>query len=69
MQSVAQITTIGFELVIPVVVGYYLDERWDSGPWLTIVGALLGSVVAFTHLLQLAARAKKQAGSQNDPGR
>ena len=67
MQWVAQITSIGFELVVPVAVGYWLDERWGTGPWLLIVGALVGPAIAFMHLLQLAAAAKKETDSHRGP--
>lgn len=48
---------IGFQLAISVVVGVmagrYLDARWGTMPWLTIVGMLLGSGAGFWNLIRL----------------
>lgn len=48
---------IGFQLAISVVIGVlggrYLDARWGTTPWLTIVGMLLGSVAGFWNLIKL----------------
>jgi ATP synthase protein I len=42
---------IGFELVVPVLLGvflgYWLDSRFDTTPWLLVVGALLGIALGF----------------------
>lgn len=48
---------IGFQLAIAVVAGVwggrYLDGRWDTTPWLTIAGMLIGSVAGFWNLIKL----------------
>lgn len=48
---------IGFQLAVSVVVGVmvgrWLDTRWETTPWLTIVGMLLGSGAGFWNLLRL----------------
>jgi uncharacterized protein YqgC (DUF456 family) len=49
---VSQITGVALEIVIPVLVGRWLDQRWGTSVW-TIVGALLGPVLGFWHLLTL----------------
>lgn len=37
---------LGMEMISPVLVlgglGYWLDGRWDTRPWLAVVGATLG---------------------------
>jgi F0F1-type ATP synthase assembly protein I len=47
---------IGIELVVPIVVfvfiGYKLDERWGTDPWLVILGATIGMVVGFYGLFK-----------------
>ena len=38
------------------LLGDWLDERWGTDPWLTLAGALLGMVVGFVNLVQIARR-------------
>jgi len=38
---------IGISLMVGVGVGVYLDNRWHTKPWLTIVGILIGLAAAF----------------------
>lgn len=46
MDRVAQITTISFCLVLPVLFGYYADQWLGTGFLLTIVGMLFGLAAA-----------------------
>jgi F0F1-type ATP synthase assembly protein I len=59
IEWVQQITTISLEMALPAGLGYWLDGRWGTGPWLVSIGALLGFVVGMRHLLQLAARGRR----------
>lgn len=63
MQWSSRITTISLELVVPVLIGYWLDRRWGTLPLLIIVGVILGFVTATLSLLQLA----KPPGSDHPP--
>ena len=49
LQAVALTTTIGMELAITVVLGYfggrYLDQLLGTGPWLLLAGVLVGLAV------------------------
>lgn len=54
MQWVSTITSIGFMMVLPAALGYWLDTLWGTGPWLLVVGALLGFVLGMWELLKLA---------------
>ena len=42
---------LGFEIMIPIVIGlllgYWLDRRWGTGPWLLLTGMLLGIGAGF----------------------
>ncbi len=60
MQWVNQILTISLEMVLPAGVGYLLDNRWNTTPWLVAVGSVLGFVVAMRHLLKIAAAANRK---------
>ena len=34
-------------------VGWYLDKRWGTTPWLTLVGVLIGTAAGFVELLRM----------------
>lgn len=54
VQRAFAMAAVGTEIVIPVLLGWWLDSYLDSSPW----GALLGGVVGFTggiwHMVQLS---------------
>jgi F0F1-type ATP synthase assembly protein I len=45
---------IGLDLAVPValfgLLGHWLDRKWGTAPWLSVVGLLLGMVVGFYNL-------------------
>jgi len=46
---------VGFEMVVPIIVGLVLNWWLDWGAWLVIVGAVLGLVGGLAHRLQVSA--------------
>jgi ATP synthase protein I len=54
MEWAARITTIGLEFALPPLLGSWADRWCRTGPWLMIVGAVLGFGVGMMHVLQLA---------------
>lgn len=63
MQWVTKITTVSLEMSLPAAGGYWLDDRWGTDPWLVIVGAILGFVVGFRHLLQMAEQSNRRGSA------
>lgn len=57
--------TMGLQLAISVVVfffiGYWLDGKFGTSPWLTIVGSVLGATGGLIKFLREATRLGKQA--------
>jgi hypothetical protein len=49
---VSQITAVGIEIALPVVIGRWLDQQWGTSYW-TLVGAVIGPPIGFWHLLVL----------------
>jgi F0F1-type ATP synthase assembly protein I len=37
-------------------IGWWLDQRWGTDPWLAVVGVLLGSAAGFTELWRMVQR-------------
>jgi ATP synthase protein I len=50
MEWVSRITTVSFELVIPGVLGNWLDAYFNTH-FLALLGFALGMVVGFWHLM------------------
>ncbi len=50
---------IAASMIIPVVIGIYVDKRWDLSPWGVIVGALLGFGSLISIVIKLAAQTGK----------
>ena len=56
----AQLIVLGFELAAPVVVGlfagYYLDRKFNSQPWLMMLGLLAGFFYGLKTLFSMLKR-------------
>jgi len=61
----SQITGMAFEVILPVVIGRWLDQRWGTSVW-TMVGAVLGPVLGFWHLLTLTGVVGRPRKPEND---
>lgn len=61
--------SIGIELVVSVVIGLvagaWLDRRFGTGPWLTLVGIMVGSAAGFRSLIQYGKRAQARAEKED----
>ena len=53
MEWTSRITTISLELVVPVLIGYWLDQRLGTRPLFLVVGVILGFVTATLSLVRL----------------
>jgi F0F1-type ATP synthase assembly protein I len=49
----ARITTISLELILPVLIGYWLDQRLGTRVLFLILGVILGFVTATFSLVRL----------------
>jgi F0F1-type ATP synthase assembly protein I len=48
-----RITSISLEMVVPLLIGYWLDQRWGTGVLCLVIGGILGFFTAFSSLLRL----------------
>jgi len=46
--------SIALEMVVPGLIGYFLDQRLGTRVWLTIGGFGLGFVLGLLHLIRLS---------------
>lgn len=71
MKQAGKYSFIGIEFGVSVVIGYFigswLDSRFDTSPWLTLVFILLGLASASRDLFRLARRYKREQDTLNPP--
>ena len=53
MRWASQVSTISFEFALPIAGGYWLDLKWGTTPWLTVVGLVFGGALGFLGLVKL----------------
>ena len=64
--SLGQLATTGLELGLTVAVlallGWWLDSKWNSSPWMLIIGVLIGTIGSLYKMWRLNAKwfAKKK---------
>ncbi|MBI2081969.1 MAG: AtpZ/AtpI family protein [Deltaproteobacteria bacterium] len=55
---------IGFQLASMVIggllLGQWLDRKWGTMPWLTLIGLILGSIGGFYNLIRIATWKEKR---------
>jgi ATP synthase protein I len=60
MQAFGALTGLGLQFGLTVLLGallgYYLDRRWGSSPWLTLAGTLAGTAAAFYQVVRALAQ-------------
>lgn len=64
MKSLSLLTQIGFLMAIPIIgcilLGNYLDERFNTGVLFLIVFTILGALTAFRNLYVIAMNSSKK---------
>ncbi len=66
---------VAFSTFIPLAIGIWADRRWETAPWLTLVGMVVGilaSTVGIVRVIQRTyARLEQQYGrsDENEGGR
>jgi len=63
MHTVGTVGGLGFVLAattgLGALLGHYLDGRWGTAPWLTLVGTLCGMGAGFIEVVSVIRRAAK----------
>lgn len=67
MYWATRISSLGFAMVLPTALGYWLDRTWGTAPWLLIVGACLGFTAAMFDLFRLARRLERSGSGTGSP--
>jgi ATP synthase protein I len=63
IKTLGILSTVGLAMALSIAIGayagYLLDKRFDSSPWLSLVGLGMGIVAAFRNLYVMYKRAKR----------
>ena len=64
LEWTSRATTISLEMVLPGLLGYWADQRWETGPVLLVLGVMLGFATGTWHLSKLAKPGGRDGGPQ-----
>lgn len=71
MQQLGPYMGLGIQLAAAMVVfggiGWWLDERWGTTPWLLVAGVLLGAVGGMISIIRTTIRSGRRSGSDAAP--
>ena len=65
LEWVSKITTVALEMVLPAIVGNWLDKRWGT-KFLALMGIALGVSLGIWHLLVLTGTGKIKQENRTD---
>ena len=51
---------VGLEMAAPIGLGWFLDERFGTMPWLIVAGAVFGLVGGMAHLIMMLNREEQR---------
>lgn len=61
-------STVGINFVISTlvgfIIGYFLDEFFDTSPWFTIIFLILGIAAGFKYLFKIALKQRDNGDSE-----
>lgn len=64
--AVARISTVSAQAALCAALGYFVDRRWETAPWGTVVGALLGAAAFGVGLIATAKRLERDGATASE---
>lgn len=64
---VSRLTTVSLEMALPALLGHWFDNKWETTPLLTAIGAFLGFGCGLTHLLRMTKEAERKDRKSKGP--
>jgi len=62
MKTLGYLSTVGIAMALSIAIGallgYYVDNKFDTGPWFSFIGLGLGIAAAFRNLYVMYKKAK-----------
>jgi F0F1-type ATP synthase assembly protein I len=68
MEMSSLVTTIALEMVVPILLGYWIDHRLGSAAVFTILGGVLGMTLGIWHLIKMTGAWGAKAGKDRSRG-
>jgi ATP synthase protein I len=50
----SRVTSIGMQMALPPLIGWWVDNQFNTSPWLLILGGIFGFSVSMLELVRLA---------------
>ena len=50
----SKVSSIGMQMAFPALIGWWIDTRWGTTPWLLMLGACLGFTISLLELIKFA---------------
>ena len=69
LQWASQITTVCFEMVLPALLGHWVDRRLGTSVVFTIAGGVLGMVGGMVSLVRMTRSLTRPPTGENDSGK
>ena len=64
--AVARISTVSAQAALCAALGYFVDRRFETAPWGTVVGALIGAAAFGVGLVATAKRFERESASLSE---
>jgi ATP synthase protein I len=65
--AASRVSYIGIFFGVAICIGFFfgrwLDTRWHTAPWLSLVGLLVGIASGFRELIRIAGRIQREQGT------
>ena len=62
IRTLGHLSTVGvamaLSIILGILIGYYLDDKFDTEPWFFIIFLTLGIIAAFKNLYTMYKKAK-----------
>jgi len=67
MAWVSRVTTISFEMVLPGLLGYWVDQKLGTDPLFLVIGVVLGLIGGMWHLVGLTHEPSSRTRGEDGP--
>jgi F0F1-type ATP synthase assembly protein I len=63
----AALAQTGVEMVVPAILGYFVDDWLGTTPWITVIAAVFGFVAGLTHMIVILKRKEREESADKKP--